>query len=148
MLQCYRQWQGHTILHIVVVAALEAIALSLLFSILHGLHCTNEKCDCLPFTKWPQMYLKLKHAESLQLRNELGKAASTHFVESFMWGWQYRDDCGVLDMMRVAGYESMHNDELGYWQYIIQHAPDYLQQKHGAGIANEACANVSDPCTN
>jgi hypothetical protein len=68
-------------------------------------------CDCLPFTKWPQMYLKLKHAESPQLRNELGKAASAHFVESFM--------------IRVAGYESMHNDELGYWQYIIQHAPDF-----------------------
>jgi hypothetical protein len=65
-----------------------------------------------------------------------------------MWGWQYRDDCGVLDMIRVAGYESMHNDELGYWQYIIQHAPDNLLQKHGAGLANEACANVSDPCTN
>jgi hypothetical protein len=144
MLQCYHQWQGHTILQIVVLAALEAIALSLLFSVLHGLHCTNEMRDCLPFTKWPQMYLK--HAESLQLRNELDKAASTHFVESFMWGWQNWDDCGVLDMMRVAGYESMYSDKLGYWQCIIQHAPDYLQQKHGAGIANEACANV--PCTN
>jgi hypothetical protein len=39
-----------------------------------------------------------------------------------MWIWQFRDDCGVLNMIQVAGYDSMHNDVLGNWQYIIQHA--------------------------
>jgi hypothetical protein len=89
----------------------------------------------------PQMYLQLEQADCAQLRNGLGRAASTHFVKPFMWGWQFRDDCGILDMMRVAGCESMINVELGYWLCIIQHAPNYLQQKHGVGITNEACAN-------
>jgi hypothetical protein len=78
----------------------------------------------------------------LQAQTTADKAAisaerSTHPVKSCLWGWRFGDLEGPTNMMLCVGYDSMHNDDLGVWCYIVEHVGAYLTAKKGKSEANQ-----------
>ncbi len=74
---------------------------------------------------------------------EISMEHSTHPVPSCLWGWRFGDMAGPTNMMLCVGYDSLHNDDLGVWCYIVKHVGSYLNTKLGKVAANKVRMPVS-----
>ena len=73
-----------------------------------------------------QNYERLRQRMNATARAKLSVELSTQPVACAAWGFKDQDQAGWGSIMRIMGYESMHQEELGVFLYIIIVLPSFL----------------------
>ena len=75
--------------------------------------------------------------------DEIQKQYSTHKIACGLWGFNDQAT-GVANSLNSFGFESMHNEDLGVFVYIIDHSDSYFKQVLKKGReAQDALANLN-----
>jgi hypothetical protein len=81
--------------------------------------------------RWPsrseahqkQLYERAMRCTTATEREALCKKYSFHPVASGLWGFAFADDPGLGGSAQCFAFESMHNEDLGVFLYIIENIP-------------------------
>ena len=72
---------------------------------------------------------EILNAPSKKARMDLIKKHSTWPVPCPLWGFADQDSDGPGCVMHALGFESLHNDDLGVFLYLIEYMKPYLEAK-------------------
>lgn len=86
---------------------------------------------CVAHAMQKEVCAQLKAASTTGQRVAISRDESTHAVDSGVWGFQ-DSEAGFGSSTHAVGLDSMHNDDLGVFEYIIEAVPKYLAHKYTA----------------